>query len=352
MTGKRRTSLPRDAWPERDRALWEQAISDGGYFKEAGKAAHWAPATKKQVAKGYSKWAYFLAEAGSLDPSATPTDRATPERLETYVHWLEDQDLSSITIASRFSDLREALRVMEPEADIGVLTSMMIKLRARESPRRKKHIRIEHPREIRERAFAYLAKIPDLECINDRVRAGWYRDGVAVAFLAARPIRLKNLASLRIGHNFIRGPEGWACDFPANETKERCPLSFSLSSDLCAVLDHYIEVYRPRLLGSAPSDYLWISIRGALLSQQAHYIGISLLTSKLFGHPINPHLFRDCAATAIATEDPEHVLAAARILGHGSIEMTIKSYNQSLMVNAVERLHETLIALKNEEPRS
>ena len=26
-----------------------------------------------------------------------------------------------------------------------------------------------------------------------------------------------------------------------------------------------------------------------------------------FGHALNPHLFRDCAATSIAIEDPDHV---------------------------------------------
>jgi hypothetical protein len=36
-----------------------------------------------------------------------------------------------------------------------------------------------------------------------------------------------------------------------------------------------------------------------------------MLTARILGVAINPHLFRDCAATTIATDDPEHVLIIA-----------------------------------------
>ena len=109
------------------------------------------------------------------------------------------------------------------------------------------------------------------------------------------------------------------------------------------------KVHRPRLLKSAASDHLWISTRAGPQSQQSLYIGICRVTEELFGHPINPHLFRDCAASAIATDDPERVLATARILGHGSIETTTRHYNQSRMVEAIEVLHEVLVDIRHQE---
>ena len=72
------------------------------------------------------------------------------------------------------------------------------------------------------------------------------------------------------------------------------------------------------------------------------------MTNKLFGRPINPHLFRACVATTIATEDPEHVLASARILGHTWIDTTEQSYNKAKMTEAMERFHEVLHELKND----
>ena len=41
---------------------------------------------------------------------------------------------------------------------------------------------------------------------------------------------------------------------------------------------------------------------------------IVLRTREAFTHPVNPHLFRTCAATAIAMEDAEHFGIAADCL--------------------------------------
>jgi integrase/recombinase XerD len=45
-----------------------------------------------------------------------------------------------------------------------------------------------------------------------------------------------------------------------------------------------------------------------------------------FGHMINPHLFRDCAATSIMIEAPKHVRIAARLLGHATLRTTERHY--------------------------
>ena len=46
------------------------------------------------------------------------------------------------------------------------------------------------------------------------------------------------------------------------------------------------------------------STRSAPMSEQAIYWNTCQLTDELFGRCINPHLFRDCAASAIANDDP------------------------------------------------
>ncbi len=347
-TACRRTSLPFAAWPQKDRDLWNRAIGDGGSRLRRGKAEHWATATKKQVPKGYAKWLCYLGISDQLDPEHLPSLRVTEERIEGYVAWLEEQNLASTTIASRVSDLREAVRVMEERPDLSLLSDVLSTLCARQEATRDKHARLVHPRDAWERAMAFLDELPSSPCPNEFIRATWYRDGLAVAFLARRPIRLRNLTGLRIGQNLIRTGSGWRCSFEAAETKDKRPQAFELPADLGALIDRYIEVHRPILLAGQISDHLWISTRRGPLSPQSLYIGICNATEKLFGRPINPHLFRDCAATTIATEDPDHVLASARILGHGSIRATERSYNHSKMTEAMERFHEALIELKHE----
>jgi hypothetical protein len=52
-------------------------------------------------------------------------------------------------------------------------------------------------------------------------------------------------------------------------------------------------------------------------------------TRARFGHPVNPHMFRDAAATSIAIEDPAHVGMVAAILGHTNPQTAERFYNQA-----------------------
>jgi integrase/recombinase XerD len=70
-------------------------------------------------------------------------------------------------------------------------------------------------------------------------------------------------------------------------------------------------------------------------------------TGTAFGQPVNPHLFRDCAATSIAIEDPEHVRIASQILGHRSTATTERYYNQARIVDAARRYQDFLLALRH-----
>ena len=86
------------------------------------------------------------------------------------------------------------------------------------------------------------------------------------------------------------------------------------------------------------------------MSGQAIYCNTCDLTERVFGVRINPHLLRDCLASALATDDPGHILAAGRLLGHASLDTTNRHYNQSQMISAVGTLHEVIENLRWEEP--
>jgi Resolvase, N terminal domain len=81
--------------------------------------------------------------------------------------------------------------------------------------------------------------------------------------------------------------------------------------------------YRPVLMGGRYyGDRLWIGYRFA--PQAPHTIGVTIAerTKQAFGKRVNPHLFRDCAATSIAVHDPDHVRITAALLGHRSFVTT------------------------------
>ena len=161
---RQRTSLSFDLWPQDDRALWQRACRTGAFLEPDGPAAHWAEATRKQVTKGYAKWLGYLGSTEQLEGSSSPSARISKARLTEFVSWMEAQDLSSVTIASRVTDLAEAIRVMEPDADRTVLGTLVSTLRKREAPSRTKHARILHPDHLLKGAIAHLEEIPARDC--------------------------------------------------------------------------------------------------------------------------------------------------------------------------------------------
>ena len=65
------------------------------------------------------------------------------------------------------------------------------------------------------------------------------------------------------------------------------------------------------------------------------------------GQPINPHLFRDCAVTSVAIDDPVNIGIASRLLGHRSASTTERYYNQARSVEASRRMQKSLLARRN-----
>ena len=70
------------------------------------------------------------------------------------------------------------------------------------------------------------------------------------------------------------------------------------------------------------------------MTEIAIYQAIRGRTKEAFGSPINPHLFRDEAATTLAIHDPEHVRSAASLLGHRHLSTTERYYQQAQSLEA------------------
>jgi integrase len=353
MTAALRTSLPFSAWPKTDQALWQAAQEKGGIFERDGAAAHWAEATAIQVAKGYGKWLWALQRFGSLDAEIAPAARLTEDLLRHYVAQLQAQGLSSVSITSRITDLMEALRVMDPNADLTLLRGLVSTLQQRAQPSRKKAHRIKPPGEIWEACAEEMARITADPAPLSFEAASRYRDAFALGFLVWSPIRRRNLAALNLGDTLRLEAGRWRVAFGAEATKDKSPLVFALPEDDAyqQALEHYLMRIRPRLLRrpaiahdtlSHQRGPLWISTRGKAMTAHALYYAVTRSSERLLGAPLNPHLLRDCAASAITTARPDHVLAASRILGHNQLSTTLTHYEQASMLEAGARLQEVL----------
>ena len=67
---------------------------------------------------------------------------------------------------------------------------------------------------------------------------------------------------------------------------------------------------------------------------------VSTAVKRELGIAIPPHFFRDCAATTVATRDPEHARIIASILGHARRETAERYYNHARTLTAGRALQE------------
>src|SRR4029077_11929260 len=123
----------------------------------------------------------------------------------------------------------------------------------------------------------------------------------------------KNLAGLTLGRHLEKVGETWVVHIAPEETKTGTPLEFPWPKLLVPALQVWLERWRPVLCsrtGRWPQRAkaaLWVSCYGSPMSMKGIYDRIVGITREALGVAINPHLFRDIAATTIAYADPERV---------------------------------------------
>jgi len=181
-----------------------------------------------------------------------------------------------------------------------------------------------------------------------------YRDGLLVAALATRPLRLRNLTGLVLGQTLIRQGRVWWIQIPAAQTKTKEPVEEPWPDELVPHLETYLADHRAGIVAlrccsaSTASDALWLSMYGLPLTDNGIYDRIVARTCEGLGQRINPHLFRDCAATSVAIDDPAHVGIAFRLLGHRTRLTTERYYNQARSVEASRLMQEVLLARRKD----
>ena len=344
-----RRCKPLEEWPEQDRALWLAALVPGDLLEEGGSRARCRANTNIGIVNGYGRWLQWLDRQGELDPAIPPGDRITPARVRTYLADLERVNATQ-TVLNRHLQLVTAAVVMDPGRDWSWLRRRAAPIRARHQPARPKEPRLVSARELYELGLSLTATAERQRALCSRATA--YRDGLMIALLACRPLRLANLTGLSLDRTLVQRNERWWIEIPAAETKTREPIEQVLPEALIPLLQTYLTRHRPVLAQrhgrwTRPvGDALWLSIDGSPMTRRAIYDRITRCTLKRFGRAINPHLFRDCDTTDIALQDPAHVRIAASLLAHRTFKSTEKHYNQASRVEAARTMQNFLLSLR------
>ena len=345
-----RHRLKFDDWPELDRRLWMASLRQGGLFDNDGAAAHLSPATVEKHCQSYGRWLGWLKRQGLLDPDLPPGQRVTSERVHRYAEDLKAQ-VAPYTVLLLLADLLSVLNVSSPNEDWSWLRRVVAKLKGARPNGRDKRPRLRSSRSMFVIALKELRLI-DAKADLDVTPALRYRDVLIVAFLAARPLRRRNMVSIRIGTHLVPSGDGYRLVFEPQEMKNRRAFEIGVTDRLVLFLNRYISIWRPLLLKGSDTDRLWVNRNGQPMSYMGFYQRILVTTESLFGVAINPHLFRDAMATTVAIEDPEHVRIVMALNSHSSLATDERHYIQAGSLDAGRHYHAVIRARRREASRT
>jgi len=338
-----------EQWPATDRRLFEDSLVPGDLLEPGGSRAKYRAISNRRVERGYGRFLTFCERAGLLD-DGPPADRITRDAVAAYVFELQQFGNSTNTILSRLQDLHEAALVMDPAEDWTWIRRVAARIRAQHKPARDKGSKMVGSDDLVALGSRLMEEAEQLS--TPRLRAIQFRDGLLIALVALRPLRRKNLTELEIGRHLIRIGAEWHIVFQEDETKTGTPLEYPFPDALVHALERYLEHHRRVLCGlrgrwTRPvGEALWVSCNGSPMSEEAIYDQITGRTKAAFGTAVNPHLFRDIAATTLAHADPERVRAAAPLLGHRSFATTEHFYLRANIAEATRRHQEVILRLR------
>jgi integrase/recombinase XerD len=349
-----RTCMKVELWPAAERKAWEAALKKGRLFDKPGRGAHWKPLTVVANAKSYGRWLSWLAREQLLDPGAGPCQQITPENVGRYMDHLATQ-VSTGMIAHRIADLYTVAKAMDPACDWSWIREAWYRTSHDAKPVKNKLARLVNARDLHRFGLELMKKAESDQSGSEFQRTLMYRDGLIIALLAARSLRLENFASIEIGkHLARRGEEYWLLH-EETETKNEIEIDWPIPQKLIPQLERYLSFYRPKLIerharfsrGCPPAgDHLWVSRFGGPLTAHGMYGQIIARTQMKFGRSVNPHLFRDAVATTVAIEDPAHVGIIKSLLGHHDARTSERHYNQARATEAVFEHQRRLMALR------
>ena len=339
-------------WPACDQAAWHEATRPVGWLDEGGRLSKYPAASIQAFESAYGRWLGFLSTQFHMANLRSGLDNLDRESLRAFVERLSSK-LAPITVHNYLISHLTVARALAPERVFPFLRTAIAHLKRTAKPISDKRSRIVPIRDL----YALGRRLMEIAPASPTPLkgAGLYRDGLMIALLAVRPIRIGNLSSIEIDRHLLREGDAFWLVFPAAEVKNRRPLEFTLPTNLTEPISEYLDLYRPRLLSRrgrhwrrCPGKALWISEHGTALGRSHIREHICRRTRERFGFSVNPHLFRDCAATSIATADPAHVGIIMPILGHARADTAERYYNQASSLDAARRYQDTIGTLRGD----
>ena len=352
---------PVDAEATRSDTATRAVHRSGGVPRQANPASSRPSSPSPRISSAMAGGWFGYRKSNVSTTTCDRSDRVTAANIVEYVDELRRLNASS-TVTSRIRHLYCVLRVMASDRDWTWLRDVESRLRKSTTNARDKAARVKSTSEL----FAYGVELMErAEGPSGGTRfqrAQGFRDGLIIVLLAARPLRRRNVAAIEIGRHLIRQGEDYCLKFSAKEIKTRRAIAMPFPSVLVPFPERYLSQHRPllnpvtrggRWVAKNPQPRpqtaaLWISTHGTPMAATTIYARVIALTTAKFGHSVNPHLFRDSAATSVATEDPAHVHIVKDLLGHSTLKTSERYYMHAQATEAIPRHQNGILALRRQ----
>ncbi len=240
--------MPIEEWPARDQAAWQAALEPAGFLEEGGVAAGWAEASRKMVTDGYGYWLTWLDRTGQLDPASTPASRATRERVQAYAEAAALR-LAPMTVQTRVNDLSRSLRAIAPGHDWKWIARAADRLRSQAVPVREKRSRMQDAQTVVGLGIQIMDRARASDPHFAVQRAILYRDGLMIALLMYRPLRMRSYAALTLEQHLVRRGDAWWMALSGTDTKTGRPMEMPFPVPLAAMSGRQMDKV------SAPKRY-------------------------------------------------------------------------------------------------
>ncbi|MBS5905360.1 tyrosine-type recombinase/integrase [Roseomonas mucosa] len=259
-------------------------------------------------------------------------------RVAKYCAERKDDPLDAETLAT----IREWVADTKPDPRAGLPLRVRERIRALTQPAAYAGLLHEPARLMR------LAKDQDLTPVEAARQA---RLAAMLEILTICPMRLSNLLGLRLDrHLRYLGPKGRRLThlvIAGHEVKNGEPIEWPVPEESARLIERYIRSYRPDLTDEG-NPYLFPGAGAGPISASSlsHHLKAHLW--EVIGVEVNPHLMRSFAAWLHLRHYPEAIDEVRRILGHRSIETTMRHYILFEKEAAALRFGRSVLRLREE----
>ena len=333
-----------ETFPEQLRLDIEAHLARLGHRRKAADGKNLKPCASSTIATRKRELVAAVRTAVAagipLDDLSSLRELLNPERVKVIIdfYWVKNGDIphtSTIDLAWHLVSIARNITDFDEE-DLASLVDICQAL----EPHRRKGLTDKNRTVVRQvlhsDIWSKVIELPRALMAKARSGASSQQQGalaaqpsVAIAILTVAPVRMKNLATIRLGVNLVRpgGPDTpYLLTFQDYEVKNRVPLDFPLPAGVSKLIDEYLFAHRPVLMNGRNHDYLFPGKSGGHKFVASFSTQISKLLWKSAGFRITPHQFRHAAAALILKNQPGNYELVRRVLGHRKIQTTIDFY--------------------------